>query len=110
MFRNYLTIALRNFRRQKGFTFINILGLAVGLASATAIFLFIFDELGYDRFHPDAKNIYVLGTHGKFNGEEQSFNAAPGAWVKAMKERYPEVTDGLQTFWVGFPASFRDPE
>ncbi|MES2732736.1 MAG: FtsX-like permease family protein [Bacteroidota bacterium] len=110
MFRNYLTIALRNFRRQKGFTFINILGLAVGLASATAIFLFIFDELGYDRFHPDAKNIYVLGTKGKFNGEEESFNAAPGAWVKAMKERYPEVTDGLQTFWAGFPASFRDPE
>src|SRR5947209_2884857 len=105
MFRNYLTIALRNFRRQKGFAFINILGLAMGLASAAVIFLYIFNELGYDSFHPDAKNIFVLGTHAKFNGQEQIFSAAPGAWPKALKEAYPEVTDGTQTFWAGFPAS-----
>ncbi|MBC7922537.1 MAG: ABC transporter permease, partial [Ferruginibacter sp.] len=110
MFRNYLSITLRNFRRQKGFTFINMVGLAIGLASAMVIFLYIFHELGYDRFHPQAGNIYVLGTHAKFNGEEQTFNSAPGAWVKAMQDQYPAITDGLQTFWVGYPATFRDPE
>ncbi len=109
MFRNYFTIVLRNFRRQKGFAFINILGLAMGLASAAVIFLYIFNELGYDRFHPDAQHIYVLGTQAKFNGQEQIFAQAPGAWPKALKEGYPEITDGTQTFWAGFPASFRDP-
>jgi hypothetical protein len=103
MVRNYFTIALRNFRRQKGFAFINILGLAVGLASATFIFLYIFNELTYDRFHPEADNLYVLGTHAKFQGGEQTFPEAPGAWVKALKDGYPEVTDGTQTFWAGFP-------
>jgi putative ABC transport system permease protein len=109
MFRNYLTIALRNFRRQKGFALINILGLAIGLASATVIFLYIFDETGFDRFHPQSDHLYVLGTHGKFNGEEDYFPAAPGAWPKAMQENYPEVTEASQTFYVGYPASFRDP-
>ncbi|HEX8531928.1 MAG TPA: ABC transporter permease [Cytophagales bacterium] len=73
MLHNFLTIALRNFRRQKGFTLLNITGLAIGLASVTLIYLFIIDENGFDRFHPDADNLYVLGVHGKFNGEEQTF-------------------------------------
>jgi putative ABC transport system permease protein len=110
MVRNFLTIALRNFRRQKGFTLLNITGLAIGLASVTLIYLFILDENGFDRFHPDADNLHVLGVNGKFNGEEQTFPGAPGAWVKALKDRFPEVTAGTQTFSPGYPASFRNPD
>ncbi|MBD0259591.1 MAG: ABC transporter permease, partial [Cytophagales bacterium] len=79
MLRNFLTIALRNFRRQKGFAFINMLGLACGLASVTLIYLFILDETGFDRFHPGADQTYVLGTHGTYNGEEYYEMGAPGA-------------------------------
>jgi putative ABC transport system permease protein len=110
MIRNFLTIALRNFRRQKGFAFINMLGLACGLASVTLIYLFILDETGFDRFHPGADQMYVLGTHGTYNGEEYHEMGAPGAWVKGLKDRYPDVTAGAQTLWMGYPASFRDPQ
>jgi len=50
MFKNYLKIALRNLRRHKGYTFINIAGLAVGMACCALMLLFIRQELSYDRF------------------------------------------------------------
>ncbi len=110
MLSNFLIIALRNFRRQRGFALINMLGLACGLASVTLIYLFITDEVGFDRFHPDADRVYVVSTHGTYNGEEYYEMGAPGAWVQGLKDRYPEVTAGAQTLWMGYPASFREPE
>ncbi|QHV95523.1 ABC transporter permease [Spirosoma endbachense] len=108
MFRNYLTIALRNFRRQKGFNLLNITGLAIGLASVTLIYLFIIDEQGFDRFHPDSDNLYVLGTHRKSNGYEYTSAYAAGAWQKAILNRFPDVIGGTQVISMGYPASFRD--
>ncbi|GAB4047536.1 ABC transporter permease [Spirosoma litoris] len=108
MFRNYLTIALRNFRRQKGFTILNITGLAIGLASVTLIYLFIIDEQDFDRFHPDSDNLYILGTHRKTNGNERTSAYAAGAWLKALKSRFPEVVGGTQVTSMGYPASFWD--
>jgi putative ABC transport system permease protein len=58
MFRNYLKIGLRNLRKHKAFSFINILGLAVGLTCCMLIGLFIKEEQSYDRFHENADNIY----------------------------------------------------
>jgi len=58
MFSNYLKIALRNLRRQKAFAFINISGLAIGLACSILILLFVDHELSYDRFHANADNLY----------------------------------------------------
>ncbi|WP_026969979.1 ABC transporter permease [Algoriphagus terrigena] len=110
MIRNYLRIALRNFKRQKGFTLLNVIGLAVGLASAAFIFLFIIDEYGFDRFHPDADNIYVLGAQGKYNGMQSATVMAPGAWVQALKDEFPEVKSATQMLSPGFPASFRNSE
>jgi putative ABC transport system permease protein len=108
MFRNYLTIALRNFKRQKGFTILNITGLAIGLASVTLVYLFIIDEQGFDRFHPDSDNLYILGTHSKTNGQERTSAYAAGAWLKALKSRFPEITGGTQVVSLGYPASFWD--
>ena len=108
MLRNYLTIALRNFRRQKGFTLLNITGLAIGLASVTLIYLFIIDEQDFDRFHPDSDNLYVLGTHRKINGEEGTSAYAAGAWQKELQRRFPEIIGGTQLISMGYPASFWD--
>ena len=58
MFKNYLTIAFRNLMRHKGYSAINIFGLAVGLACCILILLFVQDELRYDRFHKKADQIY----------------------------------------------------
>ena len=58
MFRNYLVTALRNIVRHKLYSFINIAGLAVGLACVIFIILFIRDELSYDKWLPDSGNLY----------------------------------------------------
>lgn len=108
MLRNYLLIALRTFKRQKGFTLLNVFGLAIGLASVTLIYLFIIDEEGFDRFHPDSDNLYILGSHQKSNGQEYTTAYAAGAWLNALKSRFPDVAGGTQVVSLGYPASFWD--
>ena len=58
MLRNYLKVALRNFRKRKGFALINVLGLAIGIASCLLIAIYVFHELSYDQFHEKADRIY----------------------------------------------------
>ena len=65
MFRNYLTVALRNLFRQKLYSSVNILGLAVGMACCTLILLFVRDEWRYDRYHPHSERIYRVTRSGK---------------------------------------------
>jgi putative ABC transport system permease protein len=60
MIKNYLKVAFRNLLKHKGYAFINILGLAVGIAASVLIFLYITDELSYDRFHIQADRTYRL--------------------------------------------------
>ena len=60
MLKNYLKIALRNLRRHKGYAFINVFGLALGLACCLLVVLFIQDELAYDRFHEEGDRVYRL--------------------------------------------------
>ena len=62
MFKNYLTIALRNLSRNKVYSFINIAGLSIGLACAMLIILYVKDEVSYDRFHKNVSNIYRITT------------------------------------------------
>ena len=69
MIRNFLIIALRNFQRQKLFSLLNMFGLALGLASAILIFLYVSDELQYDVMHPYYNNTYRVGVHGQINGQ-----------------------------------------
>lgn len=66
MWLNYLKIALRNMQRQKGFAFINITGLAVGLACSLLILLWVKDELSYDGFHQDLDQLYRVQRHAYF--------------------------------------------
>jgi putative ABC transport system permease protein len=58
MFKNYLTVALRHLTRSKGYSTVNIVGLAVGLAACILIMLWVMDELSYDRFHANAGQLY----------------------------------------------------
>src|SRR3954466_4994740 len=58
MFKNYFKIAVRNLQRNKTYSFINIMGLSLGLASAMLIILYVKDEVSYDRFHANASNLY----------------------------------------------------
>lgn len=65
MLKNYFKIAFRNLVRHKAFSFINITGLAIGIASCLLLFTVIKYELSYDTFQPDYKNIYHVITEDK---------------------------------------------
>ena len=74
MWRNFLTVALRNISKNKIFTLINISGLAIGLASSILILLFILKEVSFDRFYENNKRIYRLYIDGVMG--EQAFRGA----------------------------------
>ena len=106
MFRNYLLIALRNFKRQKLFTLLNIFGLALGLASAIFIFLYVSDELRYDVMHPRYNTTYRVGTSWK-NPDGQTFDntSSPGFFVRYLKNNRSEISHGTRIAYIGYPTS-----
>ena len=79
MWKNFFIVAIRNLRRNKAFNLINISGLAIGLASSIFIILYIVNEVNYDRFHVQGKQMYRLYLDGKIAGEELK-----GAWNSAV--------------------------
>lgn len=91
MWGNYLKVALRNIFRQKGYSFINIFGLAIGIAISLLIFLYVQDEISYDRYHENADCIYRLELRSNYQGEEYSWAASQGNLVPLLEGRYPEV-------------------
>ncbi|HEX3934343.1 MAG TPA: hypothetical protein VHW43_06660, partial [Puia sp.] len=74
MIKNYLKVALRNLWKSKGFTAINIIGLAAGLGVCLLIVLYVLDELSYDRYNVNAERIYRIDADLYFNNTQ--FNAA----------------------------------
>ncbi|MGA0560366.1 ABC transporter permease [Larkinella sp. VNQ87] len=91
MLTNYLKIALRNLRKQRGFTFINIFGLATGLACCLLITLYVIDELSYDRFHEKADRIYRINSDIKFGGNDMHMAVAPDPMGPTLLKDYPQV-------------------
>ena len=101
MFKNYLKVALRNIWKSKGFSAINIIGLAGGLAVCLLITLYVVDELSYDRYNKHAANIYRVEADLTFNGTR--FNAAvtPEPLAAALKKDYPQVVQIARIAYQG---------
>lgn len=96
MYKNYLKIAWRNLTKKKGYTFINISGLAVGMACCMIIFLFVYDELSYDGYHEHGDRIYQV-IHGSESAADSEFwvwNNAPIG--PAMANEFPEIEKVVQ--------------
>lgn len=91
MIRNYLKTALRNLWKNKGFSAINIIGLAIGLATCLLILIYVMDELSYDRYNKNADRIYRLDAEIKFGGTHFVLASAPAAAGPALLKDYPEV-------------------
>ena len=91
MLQNYLTIAMRNLRKHRTFSFINILGLAVGIAVCLQILLWVVDELSYDRWNEKFDRIYRVAGEVKFGGLHSTFAVAPAPLAAALAEDFPEV-------------------
>ena len=92
MFKNYLTIAIRNLARHKAYTFINVAGLAIGLACSTLILLYLQHEFSYDRHHTKADRIYRLirGQHTT-DGKIKYQTNTRGPVAPALSKEFPEV-------------------
>jgi putative ABC transport system permease protein len=91
MFRLNLKIALRNLWRNKGFTLINLGGLAIGLASCMILLLYVAYEYGYDKQFTDYDKTYVLYNNQKTASETFSFMAFPGKLKDEIKEKVPGI-------------------
>ncbi|HUB62236.1 MAG TPA: ABC transporter permease [Puia sp.] len=93
MLRNFLKVAFRNLARSKGFAAINISGLAVGMASAALILLWIQNEVSHDRFHEHLDRLYVMYNRDQFSGQLWAWNSTPKVMATSLKKDYPEVED-----------------
>jgi putative ABC transport system permease protein len=91
MLRNYLKTALRNLWKNKGFSAINILGLAIGLATCLLILIYVADELSYDRYNVNADRIFRVDNDIKFGGNSVTLAVAPAPAGPAILRDYPEV-------------------
>ena len=92
MIKNYLRVALRNLLRHKGYAFLNILGLAVGIAAAALIFLYVRSELSYDEFHNNADRTYRVVADWSNQGDSQIHQlGTPFVLAQTIREKYPQV-------------------
>jgi predicted permease len=91
MFQNYLKVTLRNIRRHKGFSFINIAGLALGVACCLLISLWVLDELSYDRFHDYSERLYRVEADQDYSGRIIHAISTPVLLSAALEEELPEV-------------------
>ncbi|MES2265998.1 MAG: ABC transporter permease [Bacteroidota bacterium] len=109
MFKNYLKIALRNLQKQKLYSFINISGLAVGLAVCMMIMLYVTHEMTYDRFHKDAKRIYKLQASVKIGGNTMNMNYMSYASGPLVKHSQPGVAGYMRTLDYFKPVVVSNP-
>jgi putative ABC transport system permease protein len=106
MLRNYLLITFRNFKRQKLFSLLNIFGLALGLASAVLIFLYVSDELRYDTMQPFYKDTYRVGTvFTAPDGQRFENTVSPGYFMRYLKDNRSEVVYTCRVDNIGYPTS-----
>ena len=99
MLKNFFKIAFRNLWKNKGFSIINITGLAIGMASAMLLLLWIYDEVSYDRFHVNRDRIYEAWNRAEFSGELHSWNTTPKVLARTMEHDFPEVQVAVRVNW-----------
>jgi ABC-type antimicrobial peptide transport system permease subunit len=98
MLKNYLKVAIRNLARSKGFTFINVSGLAVGMATAILIFIWIHHEVSFDTFHVNRLDIYQAWNKGQMNDKIECWPNTPKVLGATLKAEYEDVVDVARTF------------
>lgn len=101
MFKNYFKTAWRNLKRNKLFSFINILGLAIGIATCFLIMLYVQDELSYDRFNKNAANIARIIFQADINGGKINESNVMAPVAATLKKDFPEVIDATRIVSYG---------
>jgi hypothetical protein len=94
----YASRLVRNLKKQKIYSAVNIVGLAVGLACTLLILLWVQYERSYDGFHSRGGEIYRIINHQSRNGIERDMSGAPPLLGPAIKAQYPEIADYTRLF------------
>jgi putative ABC transport system permease protein len=103
MLKNHLSLTFRNLLRRKGYSFINIAGLSIGIASSVIILLFVQHELSYDRHHENAERIYRLCLRVNMQGNYLHAPVSPAPMSAALISDFPEVKSAVRLY--GFNTS-----
>jgi putative ABC transport system permease protein len=101
MFKNLFKIAIRNILRDKTYSFINILGLTIGITCSMFLLMYILNELSYDRYHKNADNIYRIISHIKETDNEFTWSVVQIPMAEELRNNYPEVKNAVRIFGTG---------
>src|SRR3954466_1113657 len=99
MIKNFFKVAFRNLQRNKGFSIINISGLAIGMASAILILLWIQNEVSYDQFHANKERIYEVWNRASFSGKLNCWNTTAKILARTLERDLPEVEQAVRVDW-----------
>jgi putative ABC transport system permease protein len=99
MLKNYIKTAIRSLWKNKSYGFLNVVGLAVGIAAAALIFLWVEDELTYNHHHADLHRIYRVLEHQTFDGTTYTMGATPGVLARGMQDELPGIELTARTDW-----------
>jgi putative ABC transport system permease protein len=98
MLRNYFKTAFRSLIKQKIYSGINVIGLAVSITACLLIVLYVKHELSYDNFFPGADKIYKLGLERKYPNHATFYSVVPHSFAKAIQQDFPEVDKTMHLF------------
>jgi len=101
MFKNYMKIAIRSLMKNSVYSFINITGLAVGIACSILILLWVRDEVSFDRFHPKLTQLHQVWINAHFDGKINSWTSVPQPLKNALKEEISSIKNAAITEWGG---------
>ena len=101
MYKSYFTIAWRTFLRSKGYSLINISGLAIGLSACLLIALYVHHELSYDRFHEKANRIYRVDSELKFGDNHMILALTNPLFGETAKADFPQIEQTTRLQWYG---------
>ena len=97
MFHNALKTGIRNYQKNKGYIFLNIVGLAIGIACAGLIFLWVEDETGYNQVHLKKDRLYMVLNNWPFSQHFSTYSSTPGLMGPAIKKEIPGVSNTCRT-------------
>ena len=108
MLKNYLKVAIRNILKHKGYSFINITGLAVGMACCLLLLLWVQDELSFDRFHDDINNVYRVICEDHSADVVKDIAVTPAPLAPVLKDEIPEIIYATRVAMPTMAMSYRE--
>ncbi|MDP8211362.1 MAG: ABC transporter permease, partial [Candidatus Stygibacter australis] len=111
MLKNYLKIALRHLQKHKGYSLINILGLALGMTVSLLLLLWVQDELLFDKFHQDIENIYQISMYDEQSASPSGGRTIPLKMVPVLRDNYPEIKNAARyRFFNNLALNYNDKD